>query len=223
MLCIPHLLTPQEISQLRQACLVLPFVPGTETAGPRASRIKHNEQVSQTANERKALQHLLLSALMRSKEFNQAVFPKHIRPPMICRYRPGMSYGKHVDSGLMGPKLDRHRSDVSVTLFLSEPTEHDGGLLRIHSEFGPHDIQLPMGSAVVYPSTTLHEVTPVTRGERLVAVTWVESHVRDAQQREILFQLSQIKNKLNDIAMDAPETDLAHRTHANLLRMWADT
>lgn len=223
MVCIHNLLSPQEVIQLRQAACALPFVPGAETAGTRASRIKHNEQISQAAPARRALQQLLLATLMRSKEFNRAVLPKHIRPPMICRYQPGMAYGKHVDSALMGPKLERHRSDVSVTIFLSEPTDYDGGLLRIHGAFGPQDIQLPGGSAVVYPSTSLHEVTEVTRGERLVAVTWVESYVRDAQQRNILSQLSQIKDKLNAVALDAPETDLAHHTYANLLRMWTNT
>ena len=142
---------------------------------------------------------------------------------MICRYQLGMSYGLHVDSGLMGPKMARQRSDLSVTIFLNDTTDYDGGILRIHSAFGPQDIKLPSGSAVIYPSTSSHEVTEVTRGERLVAVTWIESYVRDEQQREILSNLSQIKDKLNSVAIDAPETDLAHHAYANLLRMWAHT
>jgi PKHD-type hydroxylase len=223
MTCIHNLLSPQEVFQLRQAANAMPFVPGTETAGQRASRIKHNEQISQSTNDRKALQHLLLTALMRNKEFNRAALPKHIRPPMICRYQPGMSYGLHVDSGLMGPKLGRQRSDISVTVFLNDITDYDGGILRIQSAFGPQDIKLPSGSAVIYPSTSLHEVTEVMRGERLVAVTWVESYVREEQQREILLNLLHIKDKLNSVAVDAAETDLAHHTYSNLLRMWAQT
>lgn len=109
MTCINNLLSPQEVFQLRQAANAMPFVPGTETAGQRASRIKHNEQISQATNDRKALQHLLLTALIRNKEFNRAALPKHIRPPMICRYQLGMSYGRHVDSGLMGPKLGQQQ------------------------------------------------------------------------------------------------------------------
>jgi PKHD-type hydroxylase len=223
MTCIHNLLSPQEVIQLRRAANAMPFVPGTETAGQRASRIKHNEQISQAASDRKVLQHFLLTALMRNKEFTRTALPKHIRPPMICRYQLGMAYGLHVDSGLMGPKLTRQRSDISVTIFLNETTDYDGGILRVHGAFGPQDIKLPSGSAVIYPSTSMHEVTEVTRGERLVAVTWVESYVRDVQQREILSNLSHIKDKLNSVAVDAPETDLAHHTYANLLRMWAQT
>ncbi len=223
MTCIHNLLTHQEVIQLRQAANAMPFVPGTETTGQRASRIKHNEQISQAACERKILQHLLLTALMRNKEFNRAALPKHVRPPMICRYQLGMSYGQHVDSGLMGPKLARQRSDISVTIFLNDTTDYDGGILRIHGAFGRQDVKLPSGSAVIYSSTSIHEVTEVTRGERLVAVTWVESYVRNEQQREILSNLSHIKDKLNSVAVDAHETDLAHHTYANLLRMWAQT
>jgi PKHD-type hydroxylase len=198
-------------------------VPGVETAGGRARRVKNNEQVSQKAEERKALHEIVIAALMRNKEFTRAALPKRIRPPLISRYRQGMAYGKHVDNALMGPKMARERSDVSLTVFISDVDEYDGGELIIHGAFGIQEVKLPSGSVVAYPSSSLHEVAEVTRGERLVAVTWAQSYVRDERQREILAHLAQVKDKLNEAMPDAVETDLAHHTYTNLLRMWAET
>lgn len=221
--CIPDVLTAEEIKKLREEAAALPFVPGVETAGGRARRVKNNEQISQKADERKALHEIVIAALSRSKEFNRAALPKRIRPPLISRYRQGMAYGKHVDNALMGPKNARERSDLSVTVFISDMNEYDGGELVIHSPFGVQEVKLPSGSVVVYPSYSLHEVVEVTRGERLVAVTWVQSYVRDGHQREILAHLAQVKDRMNDLAPDDEETELVHHTYANLLRMWAET
>jgi PKHD-type hydroxylase len=222
-ICLPDVLTPLEVKTLRQEASLLPFVAGSETAGKRAQRVKNNEQLSQTTMERKALHDIVLTAFARNRDFNRNVLPKRVRPPLISRYRPGMSYGKHVDSALMGPKTARDRSDVSITVFLSDMDEYEGGDLLIHGSTGSQRVKLPSGSAVVYPSTSLHEVTEVTRGERLVAVTWAQSYVRDDMQRQILAHLAQVKDKLNTVAVDSVETDLAHYAYANLLRMWAQT
>jgi PKHD-type hydroxylase len=221
--CISDVLTAEEIKKLRAEAALLPFVPGAETAGGRARRVKNNEQISQKAEERKALHEIVVTALGRSKEFHRAALPKRIRPPLISRYRPGMAYGKHVDNALMGPKGGRDRSDVSVTVFISDLDEYDGGELIIHGAFGMQEVKLPSGSVVAYPSSSLHEVTEVTRGERLVAVTWVQSYVRDDRQREILAHLAQVKDKMSAVAPDAEETDLVHHSYTNLLRMWAET
>ena len=221
--CINDVLTPDEVKKLREEAALLPFVPGTETAGGRARRVKNNEQVSQKAEERKALHEIVVAALMRNKEFQRAALPKRIRPPLISRYREGMAYGKHVDNALMGPKMGRERSDVSITVFISDINEYDGGELVIHGAFGIQEVKLPSGCVVAYPSSSLHEVAEVTRGERLVAVTWAQSYVRDERQREILAHLGQVKDKMNTIAADALETDLVHHTYTNLLRMWAET
>jgi PKHD-type hydroxylase len=221
--CIPDVLNSEELKKLRDEAAKLPFVPGAETAGARARRVKNNEQVSQKADERKPLHEIVINALMRSRDFARAAQPKRIRPPLISRYREGMAYGKHVDNALMGPRSARERSDVSVTLFISDLTEYDGGELVMHSAFGVQEVKLPAGWVVAYPSSTLHEVTEVTRGERLVAVTWVQSYVRDDRQREIISNLAQIKEKLNEIAPDDAATDLANHTYSNLLRMWAET
>lgn len=221
--CIPDVLTPAELQNIRNEAAKMPFVPGSETAGGRAKRVKNNEQVSQKAEERKVLHEVVIAALMRSKTFTRAALPRRIRPPLISRYRPGMAYGKHVDNALMGPKLTRDRSDISCTVFISDIDDYDGGELVIHSPFGLQEVKLPSGSAVIYPSSTLHEVAEVTRGERLVAVTWIQSYVRDERQREILSHVSRIKDKLGEIAPDAEETDFAHQTHSNLMRMWSET
>jgi PKHD-type hydroxylase len=221
--CIPDVLTMDELKKLRAEAALLPFVPGTETAGGRARRVKNNEQVSQKAEDRKALHEIVVNALLRNKEFNRAALPKRIRPPLISRYRAGMAYGKHVDNALMGPKMGRERSDVSITVFISDIDEYDGGELIIHGPFGIQEVKLPSGSAVTYPSSSLHEVAEVTRGERLVAVTWAQSYVRDERQREILAHLAQVKDKLDKAMPDAIETDLAHHSYTNLLRMWAET
>src|SRR5919109_4958579 len=187
--CIPDVLNSEELKKLRDEAAKLPFVPGAETAGARARRVKNNEQVSQKAEERKPLHEIVINALMRNRDFARAAQPKRIRPPLISRYREGMAYGKHVDNALMGPRSARERSDVSVTLFISDLTEYDGGELVMHSAFGVQEVKLPAGWVVAYPSSTLHEVTEVTRGERLVAVTWVQSYVRDDRQREIISNL----------------------------------
>jgi PKHD-type hydroxylase len=221
--CIPEVLTPKELGEIRAKALSLPFVDGKETAGARARLVKRNEQVSKSAEERKEIQSQIIAALRRSKEFDRCVLPKNIRPPLISRYRPGMTYGKHVDDALMGPVGARDRSDVSVTLFLSDVGDYEGGELVIHSPFGMQEVKLPAGSAVAYPSWTLHEVTEVTSGERLVAVTWVQSYVRDDSRREILGDLAAIRDHLAKLDPGGQETDAAFRAHTNLLRMWAET
>jgi PKHD-type hydroxylase len=134
--CISDVLTLEEIKKLREEAALLPFVPGAETAGGRARRVKNNEQVSQKAEERRELHKIVIAALMRNKDFNRAALPKRVRPPLISRYRQGMAYGQHVDNALMGPKEARERSDVSITVFISDIDEYDGGELIIHGSFG---------------------------------------------------------------------------------------
>lgn len=220
--CIPDVLTSEELTKLRDEIAKLPFVDGKETAGQRAKRVKRNEQVSKDAAERRPLQELLLKALTRNRKFARASYAHRIRPPLLSRYRAGMAYGIHVDDAMMGPSNSRDRSDISVTIFISDPKDYEGGELVIHSPYGIQEVKLPAGSAVIYPSSSLHEVAEVKSGERVVAVTWVQSYVRDEKQREMLVDLTTIRDKLAGLAPDAKETDLAYRLHANLLRMWAE-
>jgi PKHD-type hydroxylase len=166
------------------------------------------------------LQTLLSQALQRNSLFQMAVLPKTIRPALFSRYEKGMSYGSHVDNAVMG-QSELMRSDVSLTLFLSQPETYDGGELVIESSQGEQGYKLPAGSMIVYPSTTLHRVEPVTAGRRMAAVTWVQSLVRDSAQREILFDLDTARQILFQKSAKTSEFDLISKSYANLLRQWA--
>lgn len=220
---IPDVITPQEQQEMLRLVKELPFVDGKETAGFRAKLVKNNEQVSKEAGERRVMQEIVVRALMRSPDFRRGALPHRIRPPLISRYRPGMAYGLHVDDALMGQVMQKERSDVSCTVFLNDVSDYEGGELVIHSPFGPQEVKLPARYAVIYPSSTLHEVAPVTSGERLVAVTWVQSYVRDERQRLILSELMQVRDKLHRLDPEGEETNLAFRVHTNLTRMWSET
>jgi PKHD-type hydroxylase len=219
---IPNVMTAAEIDELAKLIGESSFEDGIATAGTQARRVKKNEQLARGDKNKPEVQKRVRDALMRSTEFRRATLPKSIRPCLISRYRPGMHYGLHVDNGVMGSEVPV-RSDIAVTLFLCEPGQYDGGELVIHTNFGPREVKLPMGSAVVYPASSLHEVAPLTRGERLCAVTWLQSLVRDPARREILYELDLVRRRLHEQQPEAEETYLVQKNHANLLRMWADT
>jgi PKHD-type hydroxylase len=219
--CIPDLLEWPEIKKIRVAIESGDFRDGKKTAGYRAKRVKNNEQMDRTTAAAKAVKASVLAALRRNKTFQRVALPRTIRPPLISRYRVDMNYGPHVDDAMMGGRV-KERSDISVTVFLSDPGDYDGGELVMSSPFGAQEIKLPAGHAVVYPSSTLHQVAPVTRGERLAAVTWVQSHVRDPARREILYDIYRMREKLAKLHPGEEEADLAFKTHSNLLRMWSE-
>ncbi len=221
LMCIPDILKSAEVKKIRSAIADSTFSDGRRTAGYRAKRVKNNLQMDRSAPGTKDIVNLILGGLRQSKTFQRAFLPKSIRPPMISRYEVGMDYGLHVDDAFMGSS-SRARSDISLTVFLSDPSDYDGGELIMASPFGEQKIKLPAGTAVVYPSSTLHQVAPVIRGERLAAVTWAQSHVRDTAQRELLYDLFKMREKLAKLDPDGAETDLAFKTYSNLLRMWAD-
>lgn len=221
LMCIPDILKSAEVKKIRSAIADSTFSDGRRTAGYRAKRVKNNLQMDRAATATKDIGNLILGGLRRSKTFQRAFLPKSIRPPLISRYEVGMNYGLHVDDAFMGSS-SRARSDISLTVFLSDPSDYDGGELIMASPFGEQEIKLPAGAAVVYPSSTLHQVAPVTRGERLAAVTWAQSHVRDSTQRELLYDMFKMREKLAKLDPDGAETDLAFKTYSNLLRMWAD-
>lgn len=221
LICIPDVLDYTEIKKIRAAAEQAEFKDGKLTAGYRAKRVKHNLQMDKTAQEAKEAKALVLAGLRRNPVFQRATLPKAIRPPLISRYETGMSYGAHVDDAMMGSGT-RTRSDLSITVFLSDPGDYDGGELVMESPFGEQEIKLPAGAAVVYPSSTLHRVTPVTSGTRLAAVTWAQSYVRDPAKRELLYDVYQIREKLAKSDPDGAEADIAFKTYSNLLRMWTE-
>lgn len=207
---------------LRKALAEGDFTDGQKTAGFRAKRVKHNEQLTTKGETRGELDNLVLDALRASREFRQVALPRTLQRPLFSRYTTGMGYGFHVDDALMG-RGNKIRSDLSVTVFLSSPDDYDGGELEVSTSFGPQEVKLPAGSAVVYPSSMLHRVKPVTAGERLAAVTWLQSYVADPARRELLYELDKVRRRLTEVDPESPETDLAFKSYANLLRMWSDT
>ncbi len=192
------------------------FVSGKSTAGAQARLVKNNDQSAGPAAQ--AAIATVREALLGHAVFKAAARPKDIFGMLVSRYRVGMAYGTHVDDALMGGK----RTDLSFTLFLSEPESYDGGELVIEGNDGDNAIKLSAGSLVLYPTTSLHRVSEVTRGERLVIVGWVRSFIRAADQREILFDLDQIVAALHGGAGDRAVIDRVYKTRNNLVRMWAE-
>ncbi len=219
--CIPDVLERAEIKEILSTVDGDDFVDGRTSAGFRAKTVKNNEQLRRTAKDRDRVDQIVLTALRRNLEFQTVAIPKRIQRPLISRYRPGMAYGLHVDDALMG-RSEKMRTDLAVTVFLTDPTTYDGGELVIDSPFGQQEVKLPAGAAVVYPAGTLHRVREVSRGERLAAVTWVQSFVRDALKREILNDMDRIRRAMAAASPASPETDLAFKTYSNLLRLWSE-
>lgn len=220
-LCIGEVLTPEELSTVVAKLSTAEFVDGKATAGWHAKLVKQNTQVKAEAPEIEAVRKIIGAALKRNALFQMAVRPKTMRPLLFNRYENGMFYGAHVDNALMGDR-DLMRSDISMTLFLSNPATYTGGELVIENAHGEQALKLEAGSIVIYPSTTLHRVEPVTNGIRLAAVTWVQSLVRDAGDREILFELDTVRQAIFRQYGKTREFDLISKTHANLLRKWAE-
>lgn len=198
------------------------FIDGKRTAGYRAKRVKNNEQVSWNEKEAQEVQDMVLDAVERHNRLVRSCHPKRISTPLISRSSEGMGYGFHVDDAQIGAVGAKNRSDISMTVFLCDPDEYEGGELEIITPYGVTMFKLPAGQAITYPSKFLHQVRNVTSGERLVAVSWMESHIRHEQDREILLELDQVNQKLHDLAPDAPETDLAFKVYSNLKRRWVE-
>ncbi|MBK5937983.1 Fe2+-dependent dioxygenase [Halochromatium roseum] len=222
LLTIPGLLNPAQVQKIQELLADAEFVDGKLSAGFAASRVKHNEEMRQEPERMKLLVRILMASLGHNERFRFGALPHRVADPIFARYRPGMTYGDHVDDPIMGSTGPRFRSDVSMTLFLNAPDTYDGGDLVMRTPFGDRRVKLPAGDAVIYPSSSLHQVAEVTRGERLVALTWIQSYVRDPAQRELLFELNQAREVLLKEAPTADHTALVDRSYSNLVRMWSD-
>ncbi len=220
--CIPGILNASDLERIDEILKDAEFEDGRATAGFRAKRVKANLQLNSAAPCKKEVNELVENALKRSTLFQRVAIPRIICPPLISRYKPGMAYGAHVDDALMGNDR-RARTDLAVTVFLSEQSDYEGGELMISTSMGDIAVKLPRGDGVVYSASTIHRVNPIVSGERIAAVTWVQSHVRDPMQRELLADLDLLKNALNDVNPNDEKTDIAFKIYSNLLRMWADT
>ena len=211
------LLTPQEVARLREMAAQLRFVDGRVTN--QHSKVKNNLQLDYEDPGYKDSSELMHTALFRSPEVQAFALPKVIAPPLLTRYAPGMNYGAHSDAPFMQVGDQVIRSDLSCTIFLADPSSYEGGALSVQLGGRRLEFKLPAGGAVIYPSTTLHEVRPVSSGERLVAITFMESRVPDQFQRELLYQLNDV------IALEAFNVSWENRTRLNyvagaLARMW---
>jgi PKHD-type hydroxylase len=222
LITLPQILDAEALGRVRGLLAQLPFVDGRASAGGDARRVKNNEEADPADQRVAALNRLVLLPLYRNPVFQAAAMPKRLSGAFFARYQPGMSYGPHVDDPVMGPEGGRYRSDVSMTVFLNPADAYDGGELVVETEYGEQRVKLGAGDAVIYPSSSLHRVDPVTRGERLVAVAWAESMVREGDRRRLLFDLYQVEEELRNADPDAGVTRRTGRVRANLMRMWAE-
>lgn len=217
---LESVLTPDEVGRIRRRLDGASFADGRATAGPTAARAKNNLELA-GAEELNELSALITSALSRNEGFRLYAMPLRITPPIFSKYEKGMFYDEHVDGPLMpGPALTR--TDVSFTVFLSEPGDYDGGELVIESDGVSKPVKLRAGSAVMYPSTTVHRVDKVTRGSRFAAIGWVQSLVRDTHKRDLLADLARLSAWARDTAPEAREATIPGKVYSNLVRMWSE-
>jgi PKHD-type hydroxylase len=225
LLRIPHVLAAEQVAQCRQALATASWADGRATAGNQSVQVKHNLQVPESHPVARELGDMILAALERHPLFLSAALPLKVVPPLFNRYEGGGTYGTHIDGAIwqIAGTIHRVRTDLSATLFLTPPEEYDGGELTVEDTYGPHKVKLPAGDMILYPGTSLHHVTPVTRGVRISAVFWIQSMVRDDGQRTLLFDLDMaIQQVRGAVSEQGPAVQLTNVYH-NLLRQWADT
>lgn len=219
-LCIADVLDRDSLAALRGTIASGVFVDGVLSSGWASRLVKHNEQLG-AGPALAAAQDQVLAALKANGVFVASALPRRFAPPLFARYEPGMQFGTHMDNPLMGP--DHMRADISVTIFLAEPDEYDGGELVMETTGGEAAYKLAAGSAIAYPTTVLHRVEPVTRGRREVAVTWAQSLVRRADEREMLFDLDRVARSIFERDGKTQEFELINKTSANLKRLWVES
>ncbi|MBM3566415.1 MAG: Fe2+-dependent dioxygenase [Alphaproteobacteria bacterium] len=221
-LIIDNLLDTKDLALVDRTLADARFRHGAISAGNAAVRRKHNLEMDSAASPgAQTVETLLVQALAANRTFSDHVLPCNFSRPIVSRYEVGMEYGRHVDNPLLGKMGAMLRTDVSVTVFLSDPADYDGGELMIGPEDAERAIKLPRGHAVAYVTGTPHRVAPVTRGARIAGILWAQSVVADPHKRQILSDLHRAHHMLADKAPAAPETDLLHQGYYNLMRLWA--
>lgn len=222
LITLKNILDAELLDNIRSLLDKAQFVDGILSAGENAQRVKHNEELSINQKQRDYLDQLLIGNLARNEHFRSAALPHQVSQPVFARYSEGMEYGNHIDDPIMGGAGGRFRVDVAVTLFLSAPESYDGGELVVNTTFGDTRVKLPAGDAVLYPASSLHRVDPVTSGQRLVMVCWLQSLVRDPARRELLYELDQARQSLRNTLPDSVEASQVDHTYTNLVRMWSE-
>jgi PKHD-type hydroxylase len=224
LLHIPNVLDRQTIIDCRQRLDRADWLDGRITAGSQSAKVKNNQQLPNDDPQAIAVREVILAALDKNELFFSAALPKRIFPPLFNRYGVGMGFGNHVDNAMRRITLSGEwvRSDLSATLFLSEPDEYDGGELIIEDTFGLHEVKLAAGDMILYPSSSLHRVEPITRGTRVASFMWLQSMVKDGNERALMFDLDtsirQIRADLGDTPTAVQLTGIYH----NLLRKWGE-
>ena len=227
LVCIPGVLSKDDVADFRRIMDASAWEDGRSTAGAQSAMVKRNEQLPPDSEVARSLINRVLSALTASPRFISAAIPLQIFPPLFNRYvaSGGHHFGLHVDNAVRGDRLtgQRIRTDLSVTLFLSEPDEYDGGELVVEDLYGSHEIKLAAGDLVLYPASSLHLVTPVTRGMRVASFFWLQSMVRDAHARSLIFDLdTAIQALMERLGREDPETVKLTGIYHNLIRYWAE-
>jgi len=222
---IADVLSTEQVRLCRDVLAAAVWVDGRLTAGHQSSQVKRNYQASDATPSTREMQEVILHALERSPGFVSAALPLKVFPPLFNRYADGQAFGTHFDNAIMQLPGSPHRlrSDLSATLFLCDPAGYDGGELVVEDTYGAHAVKLPAGHMVLYPASSLHRVTPVTRGERLAAFFWIQSMVRDDGHRTLLYDLD---TAIRHVAAGLPEHPAVVQltgVYHNLLRGWAET
>jgi PKHD-type hydroxylase len=225
LICIPDILNKEDVADFRRIMAAEAWEDGRSTAGAQSAQVKKNEQLPPDGKTARQLGERILRALAANTQFISAAVPLHIFPPLFNRYVPGQFFGRHVDNCIRGDRLTglRIRTDLSITLFLSEPDEYDGGELEIDDYYGSHRVKLPAGHAVLYPSTSLHLVTPVTRGARVSSFFWLQSMIKDPLARRMTFDMDNaIQELVNRLGRNDPEVRNLTNIYHNMIRHWAE-
>ncbi|MFP2933522.1 Fe2+-dependent dioxygenase [Pyxidicoccus sp. 3LG] len=224
MVHIPSVLTAEQVAHCRAVMERASWTDGRVTSGYQSAQVKKNLQLPDDGPAARELGDLVLKGLERSALFVSAALPQRVFPPLFNRYEPGMTFGSHVDSAIrpISGTPVRLRTDVSATLFLSEPDSYDGGELVVEDTYGSHAVKLAAGDLILYPASSLHHVTPVTRGVRLASFFWVQSMVRDVSRRAMLFDMDTAITQLNQEVPKSPALVMLTGVYHNLLRQWAE-
>ncbi len=226
LICVPDVLSKAEVADFRRVMDTSPWEDGRSTAGAQSAMVKKNEQLPPDCELARRLGERIVSALTRNPTFVSAAIPLQIFPPLFNRYGVGQKFGIHVDNAVRGDALTglRIRTDLSATLFLAEPEDYDGGELVVEDYYGSHEVKLPAGDLVLYPSKSLHMVTEVTRGARVASFMWMQSMIRDDHARSMIFDLdNSIQALCERLGRDDPEAVRLTGVYHNLIRYWAET
>jgi PKHD-type hydroxylase len=221
---IPDVLSAEQVDSARVLLAASDWVDGRVTAGHQSAKVKDNAQLPEDHPTSRRLGEIILRALQGNALFVSAALPLRIFPPLFNRYQGGQSFGNHVDNAIRESRLGfRIRTDLSCTLFLAEPEDYDGGELLVEDTYGVHSVKLPAGHMVLYPSSSLHNVQPVTRGARVASFFWIQSMIRDDGQRTLLFDLDTAIQRLTLETPSHPAAVQLTAVYHNLLRRWAET